>query len=34
VEGMNFKDVPALKEKVSRLMSEKLREYKASWIRK
>jgi 1-acyl-sn-glycerol-3-phosphate acyltransferase len=31
-EGLTTKDVPALKQKVHRLMEEKLIEYKASWI--
>lgn len=34
VEGLTQKDVPALKEKVFKLMEEGLRKYKAEWISK
>jgi 1-acyl-sn-glycerol-3-phosphate acyltransferase len=33
VEGLTLKDVPQLKEKVYKLMEEKLIRYKASWIK-
>lgn len=33
VQGLTLKDVPALKTKVHQLMSEKLRDYNASWIK-
>lgn len=34
VEGLTIEDVPALKNKVYKIMEEKLMEYKASWIKK
>lgn len=34
VDGLNGKDVAMLKEKVYHLMDQKLREYKAGWIKK
>ena len=33
VAGMSAEDLPALKEKVYRIMEQKLREYKAAWIK-
>lgn len=34
VDGLTQRDLPVLKQKVYDLMDKKLREYKASWIKK